>query len=158
MPIGYHLSETNSKIIKCMLYCFLSIVLIKLLPNWRERKIKRAFLFAECGSYFNAPYRLRKSIVCLLTYNMNFSNFFISSSSETLPLSSTEAKLLRELRNNCSVRRHLNILLNSESVSALVTAMQDLGKHVTSSACHLNTGEIIEDITHYIEGQAMLKR
>ena len=88
----------------------------------------------------------------------NVFNFIISSASESLPLSSTEIKLLKELVDNASVRRYLNKLLNSESMSTISTAMQDLSKHMTSCVCNLNTSAVVKDITEYIQNQKALER
>lgn len=89
---------------------------------------------------------------------MPFKLCFISSSNQALVLTSTEIKLLQELRQNAAVDRHLITLTNSDHAAVLITAMKDLDKHWTSCMCKLFKREVVGNFINYIQHHDVLKR
>ena len=81
-----------------------------------------------------------------------------SRSSEALPLTSVELKLIKDLSAHSAMKRHLSLLKNSESASKVVTAIKDLNKHLSSCVCKLNTSVVFEDFSQYIQTEKVLNR
>ena len=80
------------------------------------------------------------------------------SSNQFLSLTTTEVKLLKDFNGISAIKRHLDTLKISESEEALVTAMNDLKKHVMSCVCRLCRRDVVDELIRCFSSPDVLKR